>query len=73
MKIYYDKEVDAAYIRLQELTPSGVIEIDEGVNIDVTEKGEIVGIEILTASKKFPLQSLFTYECDSEFLLRKAM
>lgn len=73
MKVYYDKKVDAAYIRLQDAVPSGVVEIDEGVNIDVTEKGKIVGIEILSASKKFPLQSLFTYEYDSESLLRKAI
>lgn len=27
MKIYYDKEVDAAYIRLSDENPSGVIEV----------------------------------------------
>jgi len=72
MKIYYDKEVDAAYIRLSDKDPSGVIEISEGVNIDSTEAGEIVGIEILDASKKFPLESLFSCEFDSELLLEKA-
>ena len=66
MKVYYDKEVDAAYIKLSEEVPSGVIEISEGINIDVTDKGEIVGIEILEASKKFPLKSLFTYEYEYE-------
>ena len=71
MKIYYDKEVDAAYIRLSDQEPSGVIEISEGMNVDVTDKGEIVGIEILDASKKFPLKSLFTFEYDSDLLLSK--
>ncbi len=69
MKISYDKEVDAAYIRLSEQEPSGVIEISEGINVDVTDKGEIVGIEMLDASKKFPLKSLFVCEYDSELLL----
>jgi len=69
MKIHYDKEVDAAYIRLSDQEPSGVIEVAEGINIDVTDRGEIVGIEILDASKKFPLKSLFTCEYDSELLL----
>ena len=71
MKIHYDKEVDAAYIRLSDQEPSGVIEVAEGINIDVTDRGEIVGIEILDASKKFPLKSLFTCEYDSELLLGK--
>jgi len=69
VKISYDKEVDAAYIRLSEQEPSGVIEISEGINVDVTDKGEIVGIEMLEASKKFPLKSLFVCEYDSELLL----
>jgi len=71
MKIHYDKEVDAAYIRLSDQEPSGVIEVAEGINIDVTDRGEIVGIEILDASKKFPIKSLFTCEYDSELLLGK--
>ncbi|GAB6182938.1 DUF2283 domain-containing protein [Thermodesulfovibrio hydrogeniphilus] len=49
MKIYYDAEVDAAYIKLSDKNPTGVIEITEGLNIDVTEEGEIVGIEISDA------------------------
>ena len=69
MKISYDKQVDAAYIRLSEQEPSGVIEISEGINVDVTDKGEIVGIEMLDASKKFPLKSLFVCEYDSDLLL----
>jgi uncharacterized protein YuzE len=69
MKIYYDKEIDAAYIRLSDLEPTGVIEISEGINVDVTDKDELVGIEILDASKKFPLRSLFVYEYDSELLV----
>lgn len=68
MKIYYDKEVDAAYIRLSELEPTGVIEISEGINVDVTDKDEIVGVEILDATKKFPLKSLFICEYEPEFL-----
>lgn len=71
MKISYDKEVDAAYIRLSELKPTGVIEISEGINVDVTDKGEIIGIEILDAAKKFPLKSLFTCEYEPELMLSR--
>ncbi len=68
MKIFYDKEVDAAYIRLSKQKPSGVIEIAEGINVDMTDTGQIVGIEILDASKKFPIKSLFVCEFDDNLL-----
>jgi uncharacterized protein YuzE len=72
MKISYDKEVDAAYLRLSEGRPSGVIEISEGVNLDVTEDGKIIGIEILDATKKFPLQTLFSCEYEPQLILGDA-
>ncbi len=52
MKVYYDDEVDALYLKLSEETPAGVIEISKGVNLDITSEDKIVGIEILNASKK---------------------
>jgi len=72
MKIYYDQEVDAAYLRLSEEGPSGVVEVSEGVNLDLTEDGKIVGIEILDASKRFPLQSLFTCEYEPKLMVGNA-
>jgi len=72
MKITYDKEVDAAYLRLSDGQPSGVVEISEGVNLDVTEDGKIVGIEILDAAKKFPLQTLFSCEYEPQFMIGEA-
>jgi uncharacterized protein YuzE len=68
MKIYYDQEVDAAYLQLSEDTPTGVVEVSEGVNLDLTEDGRIVGIEILNATKNFPLQSLFTCEYEPKLM-----
>jgi uncharacterized protein YuzE len=62
MKITYDKEVDAAYLKLSDGQPSGVIEISEGVNLDLTEDGKLIDIEILDTTKKFPLQTLFSCE-----------
>jgi uncharacterized protein YuzE len=52
LKIYYDKEADAAYIQLSKEKPDGVTEISDYLNIDTTSKGKIVGIELLEASKK---------------------
>ncbi|MBA7627583.1 hypothetical protein ES703_35047 [subsurface metagenome] len=72
MKVQYDKEVDAAYIKLSNLKPTGVVEIIEGLHIDTTDDGKIVGIEILNVSKKFPVESLFKYEIDNEiYSIRK--
>lgn len=69
MKIYYDQEVDAAYLRLSDAVPTGVVEVSEGVNLDLTEDDKIVGIEIHNASKNFPLQSLFTCEYEPKLML----
>jgi uncharacterized protein YuzE len=52
MKVYYDDEVDALYIRLGDETPEGVVELSDGVNLDTTSDNKIIGIEILEASKK---------------------
>ncbi|KPK44420.1 MAG: hypothetical protein AMK74_05145 [Nitrospira bacterium SM23_35] len=62
MKITYAKEVDAIYIGLSSLNPEGAIELADGINIDVTSDGKIVGIELLDASQKVSLDTLLTYE-----------
>ena len=73
MNIYYDKEVDAVYIKFGNKTPEGVNEISEGVNIDTTSEGNIVGIEILDASKKMDIKTIFSYklELDKNILTPK--
>ncbi len=67
MKIFYDSQVDAAYIQIEAITPDGVIEIDDGVHLDTTADNRIIGIEILRASKRISLPSLFVYEVESPF------
>ncbi len=73
MRVYYDNEVDALYIKLGNKKPEGVIEISEGVNLDTTTEGKIVGIEILNASKKVDLKTLLSYtlDLDKELLSKK--
>jgi len=61
MKVYYDDEVDALYLKLGEETPEGVIEISEGVNLDTISEGKLVGIEILKASKKMDIRTILSY------------
>jgi uncharacterized protein YuzE len=73
MRIYYDNEVDALYIELGKQKPEGVIEISEGVNLDTTSDNKIVGMEILDASKKFDIKTIFSYklELDEKLLIQK--
>lgn len=74
MKVLYDKVVDAIYIKLGNQKPDGVIEIDEGVNLDTTSGNKIVGIEILNASKKVNIKTILSYEIelDTNLLQRSA-
>jgi uncharacterized protein YuzE len=52
MKITYDAEVDALYIRFIEATVT-TQHVVEGIAIDYTADGRIAGIEILNARKRF--------------------
>lgn len=75
MKIYYDNEVDALYLKLGDETPEGVVELSEGVNLDQTSEGKIVGIEILNASEKIDIKTILSYslELDRNVLSRSAV
>jgi len=73
MKVYYDDEVDALYLKLGDDVPDGTIEIAEGVNLDTTSQDKIVSIEILNASKKIDLKTVLSYslEFDKDLILNK--
>ena len=58
MKIEYSKEVDALYIKLREAKITDSVDIEEGVTVDIDEKGHIVGLEILDASEKLDISDL---------------
>jgi uncharacterized protein YuzE len=73
MKVSYDKEVDALYIELSEKKPEAVVEIEEGMNIDVASDGTIVGMELIDASNRIPLDSFLKYEIDGESIDLMAM
>ncbi len=61
MKVNYDEEVDALYLKLSDQNPDGVIEITEGINIDTTTDGRLIGIEILNASQKININTFLSY------------
>lgn len=57
MKFHYDKKADALSIRFNEERYSESDEVKEGVIFDYDKKNNIIGIEILNASKILPKKS----------------
>ena len=47
MKVHYDKEADALYIHLQEGEYLESEEVEEGVVVDYSRDGKVIGLEIL--------------------------
>jgi uncharacterized protein YuzE len=45
VKIEYDPEADALYIQIRQAQPNDNIDTEEGVTVDLDEKGHIVGLE----------------------------
>lgn len=71
LKVHYDAEVDAVYIKLGSQKPDGVVEISEGVNLDTTAENKIVGIEIINASQKMNINTILSYELELDKKLIK--
>ncbi|MBM4176251.1 MAG: DUF2283 domain-containing protein [Ignavibacteria bacterium] len=65
MKINYDEQTDAAFIKLSENIPDGAVELDLGLIVHTTKDNRIVAIEILDASKRFQISELFRFEVEN--------
>ena len=50
-KYSYDKESDSLFIYLEEGEEESFEEIAPGINIELNKDGEIIGVEILRASR----------------------
>ena len=55
MKFEYDKEVDAAYIYIENTIKEGwvkqTIELNDNIILDFDHKNRLIGVEVLDASK----------------------
>lgn len=49
-KVYYDKKVDALWIRVQKGAQADSKEVAPGMTVEYNAKGDIIGLEILNAS-----------------------
>jgi uncharacterized protein YuzE len=59
MRITYDASVDAAYFYFAKKTePPETRRVDDDIYIDFNAQNQIVGIEVLDASKRLPLSEL---------------
>ena len=58
MEIRYDKEADAMYIKFREGEFGSNKVIDRETIIDLDKKGNLLGIELLSVSRRIPSQSL---------------
>ncbi len=71
MKIEYDREVDALYIRLQEKYVARTLEIEEGLNLDLDENGSLIGLEVLDATERYSLADIFNISTENLILEEK--
>ncbi len=58
MRIHYDKENDAMYIRFSESKYFESNEIKNGIIIDYDKKGKVIGMEILDTKENLPKKSI---------------
>ena len=68
MRIEYDREVDALYLRLQEKYVARTIEIEEGLNLDLDENGKLIGLEVLDATERYSLADIFNVATENLIL-----
>ena len=54
MKITYDKEADAMYVKLTDEKFSKTKIIDKNTILNLDENGNVIGIELLFVSKHLP-------------------
>ena len=59
MRIEYYSDVDALYIRIQDNEVFRTQESAEGVNVDLDEKGAVIGLEIIGATERYDRKDLF--------------
>lgn len=71
MRITYDPEVDALYIRFMETTVT-TKHLAEGLAADYDKDGILAGIEILDAVKRFGKADVFKTVVLEDIALRKA-
>jgi uncharacterized protein YuzE len=50
-KVHHDAQSDVLYLLIKEGYEEKFVEVMEGINVELGEKGELLGIEILNTSR----------------------
>jgi uncharacterized protein YuzE len=58
MKLHFDEQADAIYLRLDDSKIIESEEISPGIVLDYNEHNQVVGIEILKVKDRVPLANL---------------
>lgn len=54
MRLHYDEESDALYLRLDDSPIEGSDEVQPGIILDFNAAGQVVGIEVLGLKERVP-------------------
>ena len=58
MKLHYYPETDSLYVELKTTPGAETVEVADGLNVDLDDKGEVVGFDIDHASQRLDLTTL---------------
>lgn len=58
MKLHFDPEADALYLRLDDSSIVESEEVQPGVALDFNADNQVVGVEILNVAKRVPAANL---------------
>ncbi len=54
MRLHFDENADALYMRLDDSTIIDSLEVQPGIVLDFNEQNQVVGIEILRVKERVP-------------------
>jgi uncharacterized protein YuzE len=58
MKVHFDEQADAIYMRLDDSRIVDSEEVKPGIILDYNEQNQVVGVEIMRVSGRVPLSYL---------------
>jgi uncharacterized protein YuzE len=58
MRVHFDEEADAVYLRLDESQIVESEEVQPGIVLDFNQSDQVVGVEILRVKERVPLANL---------------
>jgi uncharacterized protein YuzE len=62
LRLHYDIEVDAAYLRFSEAAVTESEEVSPGVVLDFDAQGRLVALEVMQAARRLPKDALIAAE-----------